>query len=465
MVAVVERGSASPAARSRQAGFTLEPFTRLARASLVLGTLAGFGVGLTLLLPVAFGVPIALPWLQLAQAHGQVQALGFAGLFIMAVGTVIFPRFMNTVHWNAGQAELGGLLLAAGVTLRALSQPLPPSEPRALALALSGILSLVGPILFARAMVRSCHASVQPFAAWQLTLGIGFGSLLLALALNLAAMTQLVLAGSDLVPPGLNDAIIHLELRGFVVGVGIAVSLKVLPQFLILRRPWDSAFAWLLPGYAVGLVFTTLGWLTLASWPAERTLAASFRATGDVLTLVALIGVVLALRLYEPAARESGRPHITNPTRLWIRLAYAWLLAATALHAWLGLREGLGGPAGSFTELSAARHALTMGFLMVLLFAMASRILPGYSGWALQRPSFLNATVALLTLGALLRVGGELLGGYSGLFGPITGIGGVLGLSGFLLFAATLWPALGHLPRMPAQVQDSGASPSCPSGC
>jgi hypothetical protein len=49
------------------------------------------------------------------------------------------------------------------------------------------------------------------------------------------------------------------------------------------------------------------------------------------------------LRLYEPAARESGRPCITNPTHLWIRLAYAWLLASTALHAQLGIREGLGG--------------------------------------------------------------------------------------------------------------------------
>ena len=40
----------------------------------------------------------------------------------------------------------------------------------------------------------------------------------------------------------------------------------------------------------------------------------------------------------------------------------------------------------------------------------------------------------------------ELAGGYAGVFGPITGLGGVLGTLGFLLFAATLWPTLGRLP-------------------
>ena len=446
-VITVERRSPNSVARQRRDdAFTLKPFEELARASIVLGTLAGFSVGLLLLLPVAFRVPIELPWLPLAQVHGQVQTLGFATLFILAVGTVIFPRFLGTPHWDARQAELGGLLLAAGVVLRAISQPIDPSALRAAGLVSSGLLTLLGPLLFARAMVRGCRASVQPFGAWHLAMGIGFGSLLLALALNLWAMLRLAIEGAALVPPGLDDAIVHLELRGFIVGVGMAVSLKVLPQFLILRPPWAAAFGLLLPGYAVGLVLGALGWLTLLLWPTEGQFWATLRATGDFLATLTLVGFVLALRLYEPAARESGRPHITNPIRLWIRLAYGWLLVATVLFSFFSLREGLGGLPGSFTEVSAARHALTMGFLMTLLVGMASRILPGYSGWAQQRPRFTAWMIGLLSTGALLRVGGELSGGYGGIFGPITGIGGTLGVAGFVLFAATLWPALGHLP-------------------
>src|SRR5919204_6063093 len=118
-------------------GAMLKAFERLARLSLALGSVAGFGLGLLLLLPVAFRLPLALPWLPLAQVHGQVQTLGFAGLFIFAVGTVIFPRFLAAPDWDARQAELGGLLLAAGVVLRAISQPLDPSAVRSVGLLLS----------------------------------------------------------------------------------------------------------------------------------------------------------------------------------------------------------------------------------------------------------------------------------------------------------------------------------------
>jgi uncharacterized protein involved in response to NO len=445
-----------PSAPDRQpavTAFTLKPFATLARISLVLGTVAGFGLGFVLLLPVAFRLPVALPWLPLVQVHGQVQTLGFAALFIFAVGTILFPRFLGVPGWNASRATRGGLLLAAGVTLRTLSQPLEPSTLRSTLLLLSGPLTLLGPLLFMSALVQGCRRSVQPFALWNLALGIGFISLVLGLLLNIWAVARLALEGLSTVPLSLDEAIVTLEIRGFLVGVGLAVSLKVFPQFLILRPARPIVLVWALPGYAVGLSLQTLGWLLLEVDPTQRSLAAAGRATGDLLALAALTGFVLALRLYEPAARESGRPELTNPTRLWFRLAYAWLVGATLLSAWLSLRELLGGAAASFTELSAARHALTMGFLMVLLVGMATRILPGYSGWALVRPRFLALMIGLLLLGALVRVGGELAGGYSGIYGPLTGLGGTIGTVGFLLFAASLWPALVHLPSQELPVR------------
>ena len=441
------RAEAPSGARPPRADqFTLRPFELLARTSLLLGTVAGFGVGLVLLLPVAFQLPIDVPWLPLAQVHGQVQTLGFAGLFIFAVGTVIFPRFLGALRWDVRRAELGGLLLALGVTLRALSQPLDPSGLRATLLLLSGPLTLAGPLLFASALYAARQTSVQPFGLWQLGLGLGFGSLLTALLLNLWAVWWLALGGLSIVPIALDEAIVRLEVQGFIVGISLGVSLKIFSQFLILRPARTTLLAWSLPSYGLGVLLGTLGWLLLQLWPEAQVLSIVSRSSGDLLALLGLIGFVVGLRLYEPAARESGRPHITNPTRLWFRLAYAWLLSAAVIAAWLSLREVLGGSAPAFTELSAARHAVTMGFLMVLLVGMASRILPGYSGWATQHPRFVNLMIGLLLLGALVRVGGELSGGYGGPFGPITGLGGLLGTLGFLLFAASLWPALGHLP-------------------
>src|SRR3954447_824430 len=107
----------APARRPAATSFSLRPFETLARTSLVLGTVAGFGLGFLLLLPVAFRLPVELPWLPLVQVHGQVQTLGFAALFIFAVGTILFPRFLGVPDWNAERATRGGLLLASGVTL------------------------------------------------------------------------------------------------------------------------------------------------------------------------------------------------------------------------------------------------------------------------------------------------------------------------------------------------------------
>jgi uncharacterized protein involved in response to NO len=338
--------------------------------------------------------------------------------------------------------------------LRVLSQPLEPSTARAGLLVASGLLTLAGPLLFAAALVASCRRSVQPRGAWQLVLGTALVSLLLSLLLNLAATVRLAGVPMAVVTTALDEAIVSLEIRGFIVGVGLAVGLKLFTSFLILRPPRRWALPASIGSYVVGLALNAVGWLLHELWPEQPLLGLTARAAGDLLTLIGVVGYLLVVRLFEPAARESGRPHVTNPVRTWIRLAFVWLLVGSVLQVWLSLRETFGGPAASFTELSATRHALTMGFLLVLLVAMAARILPGYSGWALQHPRFISWTVYLLLAGALLRVLSELAGGYAGLFGPVTGLGGVLGTLGFLLFAVTLWPALGNLPRSVVQDRD-----------
>jgi hypothetical protein len=74
------------------------------RLALGLALLPGLGTGLLLVLIVGARVPVVLAWPQLAQAHGQIQALGFALLFIIAVGLQLFPRFLGTPLRHADRA-------------------------------------------------------------------------------------------------------------------------------------------------------------------------------------------------------------------------------------------------------------------------------------------------------------------------------------------------------------------------
>jgi hypothetical protein len=101
---------------------------------------------------------------------------------------------------------------------------------------------------------------------------------------------------------------------------------------------------------------------------------------------------------------------VTEPAVLCAWLS-PFLVVGLALDVGLFEPEAVYGMAPSTTELSAARHSLAQGFLLPLMVSMASRLLPIYSADALRRRGLLELTVDLLMVGALERVGAEMIGG------------------------------------------------------
>jgi hypothetical protein len=139
------------------------PHPLLIRTSLALALVFGFSVGFYLILGFAFGLPLAASPPALMQLHGQMQALGFVALFIMAVGVQLFPRFHSARLDRPWLVSLGGLVLAVGLVLRALTQPVrAPDAARAVGLVTSGILELVGVALAVYTFARVIGSSVQP---------------------------------------------------------------------------------------------------------------------------------------------------------------------------------------------------------------------------------------------------------------------------------------------------------------
>ena len=198
-------------------GWLTAPYRLLIRTSLALALGVGFSIGLYLLLGFAFGLPLAPSTPALMQVHGQVQSLGFVALFIMAVAVQLFPRFHASRLDRPAQVSLGGLLVALGIVLRVVGQPLlPPSTLRPALLIGSGVLELVGVLLAVHAFARVIRSGTQPRpSGWRALLPATMGiSLLLALALNVLASVELA-NGSLVVPFEQDEALIHLELWGF----------------------------------------------------------------------------------------------------------------------------------------------------------------------------------------------------------------------------------------------------------
>jgi hypothetical protein len=409
------------------------PNRLLIRTSLALALAGGFSIGLYLVLGFAFGLPLPAGTPALMQVHGQVQALGFVALFVMAVGAQLFPRFHGAQLDRPAQVSIGGLLLAFGIILRLVGQPLETSAAyRAPALVLSGVLELVGVLLavsaFARVIRRGSQATE---GGWRALLPATMGtSLLLSLGLNLVACVELA-NGSLVVQFAQDEALTHLELWGFASTMVLAVSGRILPKFLLLKPTREGQLRVALLLWAVGTIGVPIVWLIAPE-------AALARAGFALAQLLAICVFVMSLRLYEAPVRPSGMPHVTAPTRRWARTAFALLLAACAADFGNALADA-GGVPSTFTELSAARHLLAQGFLLPVIVYMAARILPGYSAYMLHRPRLLAGIVWTLLVGAAIRGIAELLGGYAPGSGALVALGGALGVAAFVVFAVGLW--------------------------
>ncbi|HEX8966803.1 MAG TPA: hypothetical protein VF937_02920 [Chloroflexota bacterium] len=424
------------------------PYATAMRLSLALAVLPGLGTGLLLVLVAGAGLPISIAWPQLAQSHGQVQSFGFALVFIVAVGLQLFPRFLGAPLVHSWRAAWGAVLIAAALMARLIGQPLASGGVRAglLLFATLGVPAgaLVAGSAFHGLSRRSVQPSSGPAAAWRRFVAIG--GLALGGSLIVSVWAGVGLANGDLlVPQGTDEALIHLELSGFATCLVLGVASRVFGRFLLLRTS-PSLEAWvprLALTWGLGLALVAGGWLI------GESLGPVCRWVGAALELIVLCVWLGLIGLYGPPARESGTPYVTNPTRRWVRFAFAFLALSLALDTGLFGRQVLFGIAPSVTELSAARHALAQGFLLPMMVSMAARLLPIYSADVLKHRRLIELTVGLLLVGALVRVGAEALGGYQSLSGPLVALGGTLGICGFVVFAVGMWSALGRLPRSP----------------
>ncbi len=73
--------------------------------------------------------------------------------------------------------------------------------------------------------------------------------------------------------------------------------------------------------------------------------------------------VIAALRMFEPSVKEAKTRGVHSSFPYFVRIAYAWLLVAAALGVAAVRWDASGGIWG------ASRHALTVGFVAVMILA------------------------------------------------------------------------------------------------
>jgi uncharacterized protein involved in response to NO len=160
----------------------------------------------------------------------------------------------------------------------------------------------------------------------------------------------------------------------------------------------------------------------------------SFRISA-LLLLSGAVVVILALRIFDAAQHAPKTLNVHSSFPIFVRLAYVWLAVAALLTVWATGADRAGGIWG------ASRHALTVGFIAVMVFAIGQRVLPAFCGMKiLFSPAIMLWSLTLLNLGCLLRVTSE-IPAYEGYWRPawhILPISAVIELLAVSLFAINI---------------------------
>src|ERR1700719_4266573 len=101
--------------------------------------------------------------------------------------------------------------------------------------------------------------------------------------------------------------------------------------------------------------------------------------------------------MFETEGQETTTGGVHPVVPFFVRSAYGWLLVAALLGVGAALWDSSGGIWG------ASRHALTVGFIAVMVFCVGQRILPAFAGMRLLWSTRLMfAGLLLLTIGCTL---------------------------------------------------------------
>jgi hypothetical protein len=139
--------------------------------------------------------------------------------------------------------------------------------------------------------------------------------------------------------------------------------------------------------------------------------------------------------MFEASVKEAKTRGVHSSFPFFVRMAYGWLLVAAALGLAAVRWDNSGGIWG------ASRHALTVGFISVMILSVGQRILPAFAGMRLLwSTKLMFGALALVTLGCTLRVSCEVIAyqGYANWAWSVLPVSALCELGGLTIYAANI---------------------------
>jgi len=379
-------------------------------------------------------------WLQ---AHGQAQIFGWVGSFILGIGFYSLTKMQSTRAFPVRKGWTAWGLWTSGVALCWLARV--TGWHWRWVLPVSGLFELGGFLLFFLTVRRPRSAGGQSAkAVWMVLVILSTFVFMLTLLINAVALFWLALMSSlPFLPHGLDLQLVTMAIWGVLVPTIWGFNARWLPIFAGFDQPRPK---WLLTAYALSLMGIALTFLN--QWGVS-----AFVFLGSALL------AIWGLRVWHPAV-QTAKVHNIHPSfPHFLRIAYGWLLIASLLGCQAALEDHAGGLWG------ASRHALTVGFVAVMVFTIGQRVMPAFCGMRLLwSKELMFWSLALLNFGCLLRVSLEPLAYERDwqIAWRLLPVSAVVELTAVTLFAlnlvGTLMQRPAHLRQTSDRLQTLGAS-------
>lgn len=424
-------------------------YRRFFKAGVVVILTAGAAWGALLLLRIAGNQAFTSVSIHDINAHGHAQIFGWVGLFVMGFAYQAFPRMRHTSLWRPDLANLTFYLMVFGVFARAIGEPLfEHSFFRELATQ-AGLCEIVAIGLFVTILLRTFQLSGKP---WQrhdayILAALAFFFVQAVYDLGMLWATTATQTEAELlrIISTYQAPLRDLQIHGFALLMILGVGVRMFPPLFGLAAPGRK----LVRNSLVLLVTGVIG---------EAVFFVVMRRTGDhrwavpmyvSMLLLASTSIALTLR-WGLFARPTERDRSSK----FVRTAVAWLHTSMLMLVLVPVymrvilpAAGSLSPGGqeavaigfSHAFYGAARHAITVGFISLMILGMAGKVVPTLNGVDTRKLSSLWLPFVLVNVGCAMRVVFQTGTDFRPGAFALAGVSGLLEVTGIAIWGVHLW--------------------------
>ena len=400
----------------------------------------------------------------LIETHGHTQIFGWAGLFIMGVSYFVLPRFYAVRIYSGKLANLSFYFMVAGIFLVFTYRTLLPLNNHFFfkALILSGCsLEILAVLMFLIVAVKTVlSAEKQELETYETFLFSGYLWFLIVTVAHAGIVLYMINVNETVFPHAAIYPLRHIQVMGFITLVIFGVLSRTLPAFLGLKTP-NAKMNLIIMFMLNASVLVRAVSQPLMTYYADVNLPFYyvFNTLYFTSACVELLSILLFLYnlniLTKPEVDFSGM-EIEKSYEKFVWAGILWLIVAEIGMIIFAVQESFAGVPVSHAIIGSYRHAVTVGFITMMIFGFASRIIPISQGVKLHCYSSLTISFILINTGSFLRVVFQPIAVHTGSVPSylIMGISGLIESVAILLFGINIWRTLSDGKRQGAGEED-----------